>query len=82
MHDARALGVAHEREGLVGAGCGLREEARDDVVDALFATGDDLRTCGVLGGVLAGRGGSVGGTVGAGGGVEVLGLDSLGCLRA
>lgn len=81
MHDARALGVAHEREGLVGTGCGLREEARDDVVDALFAAGDNLRTRGVLGGVLAGRRGSVGVRWGRMEGCEVLGLDSLGCLQ-
>ena len=51
MHDAGALGVAHEREGLVGTGCGLRQKARDDVVDALLAAGDDLGTCWVLGGM-------------------------------
>lgn len=47
-HDGRALGVAHESEGLVGTGGGLRRETVDYVGGALADARDDSGTGGVL----------------------------------
>ena len=60
VHHARALRVAHEREGLVGAGRALGLQALYDVSLALDCAGDDLGAGGVLFGVLSGQGQSSG----------------------